>query len=101
MVEIEREEEDVDLLTVVREEIDDETLFLVYKWEVLDTPPERRDKIMVDVTLQVMRERGMQIPTVQPSGEVDYGKYAYLKDYDSDRFLADIIELGRKNWEEK
>lgn len=95
MTEIELEEdENVDLLTVLREEMDDTTLLIIYKWEILDMPVEHHDKIMNDALLQVMQERGIQPPTVLPNGEVDYGKYEYLKDYDFATVMKRLEMLG-------
>lgn len=97
MEEIELEEdENVDLLTVLKEEMDDETLIILYKWECLDMPAEHHDRIMIDTLLQAMREREIQVPTVLPDGEVDYGRYDYLRDYDFARFSADLEEWSRR-----
>lgn len=101
MAETEHEEdENAELLTVMREECDEELLILLYKWEFLDIPAEHHDRIMIDTLLKVMKERGIQVPTVLPDGEVDFGKYAYLKDYNFARFFADLEKVSRENQEE-
>lgn len=101
MAETAREEdENAELLTVMREELDVETLVLLNKLEFLDMPADRRDRVMIDTLLQVMKERGMHIPTVLPNGEVDFGIYDYLRDYDLAKFFADLEEVARREQEE-
>ena len=100
MTEKDREEEEYgELLAVMRDKCDEETLIILYKWEFLDMPAEHHDRIMIDSLLKVMKERGIQIPTVLPDGQVDYGKYDHLKDYDLQHCFADMERIERANLE--